>query len=145
MLDSNKGSAIALGILYISIAQEINIPIFGVDLHLHFIASYMDDTQTIKNVEEYSEEVNSVLYRSCKQRVGFTHNEINRYLEQLKLESKPEYFVPCNNTQIIQRLINDMISAYRKEKMDDKAEFLIQLLNILIKLSRNLKYFSLSF
>lgn len=131
LLDSNKGSAIALGILYISIAQEINIPIFGVDLHLHFIASYMDDSQAMKNVEEYSEE--EVLFYIAVVNKGsvFTHNEINRYLEQLKLESKPEFFIPCNNTQIIQRLINDMISAYRKEKLDDKAEFLIQLLKVL--------------
>lgn len=131
LLDSNKGSAIALGILYSSIAQNLNIPIFGVDLHLHFILAYMEDNQEIKNVEDYNED--EVLFYIAVVNKGsvFTHKEVSRYLDQLKLKSKSEYYIPCSNINIIQRLINDMISAYRKEKMDDKAELLIQLLDAL--------------
>ncbi len=131
LLDSNKGSAIALGILYSSVAQNLNIPIFGVDLHLHFILAYMEDNQPIKKVEDYTYD--EVLFYIAVVNKGsvFTHKEVNRYLDQLKLKTKPEYYIPCNNIKIIQRLINDMISAYRKEKMEDKAELLIQLLNAL--------------
>jgi regulator of sirC expression with transglutaminase-like and TPR domain len=131
LLDSNKGSAIALGILYSSIAQNLNIPIFGVDLHLHFILAYMEDNQEMKNVEDYKKD--EVLFYIAVVNKGsvFTHKEVSRYLDQLKIISKPEYYIPCSNIKIIQRLINDMISAYRKEKMDDKAELLIQLLDAL--------------
>ncbi len=131
LLDVNKGSSIALGILYVSVAQMLNIPVFGVDLHLHFIAAYMDDSQPLKSAADYLQD--EVLFYIAVVNKGsvFTHNEIKRYLDQLKLESKPEYFVPCSNTQVIRRLINDMISAFRKEKMDEKAEILIQLLKVL--------------
>lgn len=131
LLDSNKGSSIAIGMLYISLAQQLNIPIFGVDLHLHFIATYMEDNQAIKKAVDYTRE--EVLFYIAVVNKGsvFTHKEIKRYLEQLKIESKPEYFVPCTNKQIILRLMNDMISAYRKEKMDDKAEILIHLMKAL--------------
>ena len=131
LLDSSKGSAIALGILYSSVAQNLNIPIFGVDLHLHFILAYMEDNQPIKNVEDYIYD--EVLFYIAVVNKGsvFAHKEVNRYLDQLKLKTKPEYYIPCNNISIIQRLINDMISAYRKEKMEDKAELLIQLLDAL--------------
>ena len=131
LLDVNKGSSIALGILYVSVAQMLNIPVFGIDLHLHFIAAYMDDSQPLKSAAAYSQD--EVLFYIAVVNKGsvFTHNEIKRYLDQLKLESKPEYFVPCSNTQVIRRLINDMISAFRKEKMDEKAEILIQLLKVL--------------
>ena len=131
LLDVNKGSSIALGILYVSVAQMLNIPVFGVNLHLHFIAAYMDDNQPLKSADNYSQD--EVLFYIAVVNKGsvFTHNEINRYLGQLKLESKPEYYVPCSNKQVIQRLINDMISTFRKEKMDEKAEILIQLLKVL--------------
>lgn len=131
LLDTSKGSSIAMGILYVSIAQKLNVPVFGVDLPLHFIAAYMDDNLPVKKPTDYNQE--EVLFYIAVVNKGsvFTHNEINKYLYQLRLETKPEYFVPCSNTQVIQRLINDMISAFRKENMDDKAEILIRLLKVL--------------
>lgn len=131
VFDSNRGSAIALGIIYSALAQKLDIPVFGVDLYLHFIVAYMDDNRPIKNAAEYQRE--DVLFYIAVANKGsvFTQNEINKYLEQLKLESKPEYFIPCSNIKVIQRLLNETISIYRKEKLDEKAELLIQLLKVL--------------
>ena len=131
LLDSKKGSAIALGILYISIAQSLDIPIFGVDLHHHFALAYMDDTIETKAPSEYT--IEEVLFYIAVVNKGsvFTKNEIRRYVKQMKIEEQPEFFLPCDNVHIIRRLINEMISVYEKEGKHDKSHVLAKLLEAL--------------
>jgi len=131
LLDSKKGSAISLGILYISIAQSLDIPIFGVDLHHHFALAYMDDTIETKAPDEYT--IEEVLFYIAVVNKGsvFTKNEIRRYVKQMKIEEQPEFFLPCDNIHIIRRLINEMISIYEKEGQHDKSHMLAKLLEAL--------------
>ena len=131
LLDSKKGSAISLGILYISIAQSLDIPIFGVDLHHHFALAYMDDTIETKALDEYT--IEEVLFYIAVVNKGsvFTKNEIHRYVKQMKIEEQPEFFLPCDNIHIIRRLINEMISIYEKEGQHDKSHMLAKLLEAL--------------
>lgn len=128
LLDTQKGSATALGILYISIAQSMDIPIFGVDLHHHFVLAYMDDTIEAREPETYSSD--EVLFYIAMINKGsiFTNKDIKRFLKQIEFEEKPEYFLPCSNKQTIRRLIKEMISVYSIEKKHDKARLLNNLL-----------------
>lgn len=128
LLDTQKGSATALGILYISIAQSMDIPIFGVDLHHHFVLAYMDDTIEAREPETYSSD--EVLFYIAMINKGsiFTNKDIKRFLKQIEFEEKPEYFLPCSNKQTIRRLIKEMISVYSIEKKHDKARLLSNLL-----------------
>lgn len=131
MLDTQKGSATALGILYISIAQSMDIPIFGVDLHHHFVLAYMDDTIETREPETYT--VDEVLFYIAMINKGsiFTNKDIKRFLKQIKFEEKPQYFLPCSNNHTIRRLIKELISIYSIEKKPEKAELLNRLLKAL--------------
>lgn len=131
LLDTQKGSATALGILYISIAQSMDIPIFGVDLHHHFVLAYMDDTIETREADNYSEE--DVLFFIAMINKGsiFTKKDIKRFLKQIEFEEKPEYFLPCSNKQTIRRLIKELIGIYTSDKKPEKAEMLSNLLNAL--------------
>lgn len=131
LMDTQKGSAIALGILYVSIAQSMDIPIFGVDLHHHFILAYMDDTFETGDASSYSHD--DVLFYIAMINKGsiFTNKDIKRFLKQVEIEEKPRYFLPCSNKQIIRRLIGEMISVYSINKKQDKTEFLENLLGAL--------------
>lgn len=131
LLDTQKGSATALGILYISIAQSMDIPIFGVDLHHHFVLAYMDDTIETREADNYSEE--DVLFYIAMINKGsiFTKKDIKRFLKQIEFEEKPEYFLPCSNKQTIRRLIKELIGIYTSDKKPEKAEMLSNLLNAL--------------
>ncbi len=131
LLDSRKGSAIALGILYVSLAHKLNIPVFGVDLHQHFVLAYMDDNQPVKLPEKYEEKEVLFYIAVVNKGSAFTKNEIEHYIKQANIQTKPSYFLPCGHLVIIGRMINEMISMYRKDDKDDKAESLIKLLDTL--------------
>lgn len=128
LIDTKTGNAISLGILFVVIARHLDIPVFGVNLPRHFILAYADDTIPAKEADEYRESDILFYLNAMNRGAVFTQNEIELFLKQLKIEPKEEFFLPCNNVTIIKRLIEDMISAYKKENKAEKAEMLEQLL-----------------
>lgn len=131
LVDTKSGNAVTLGILFISVAQHLEIPVFGVNLPRHFVLAYMNDTIPVKAVEDYSEDEVLFYLNAMNRGAVFTQNEIELFLKQMKIDIKDNYFLPCDNKAIIQRLINDMINAYIQENKPEKAETLEQLLSAL--------------
>jgi len=128
LIDTKTGNAISLGILFITIARHLDIPVFGVNLPRHFILAYADDMIPIKDADEYRESDILFYLNAMNRGAVFTQNEIELFIKQLKIEPKEDFFLPCSNITIIKRLIEDMIDAYKKENKADKAEMLEQLL-----------------
>lgn len=131
VMDSHRGNAISLGILYIAVAQKLNIPVFGVDLLKHFILVYMDDSMTIKSAEKYAEEDVLFYINALNKGAVFTKREIKQYIKQMDIQSKEEYYLPGTNIAIVRRFIEEMSSAYAQDNQLKKAEELIGLLKAL--------------
>jgi regulator of sirC expression with transglutaminase-like and TPR domain len=131
VMDSHRGNAISLGILYIAIAQKLNIPVFGVDLLKHFILVYMDDSITIKVAEKYTEDDVLFYINALNKGAVFTKREIKQYINQMDIQSKEEYFLPGTNIVLVKRFIEEMSSAYAQDKQFKKAEEVIGLLKAL--------------
>lgn len=125
LLDTRKGSALSLGMLYIILGQKLGLPIYGVNLPQHFILAYLIDTG-IENPTE-----NDVLFYINPYNKGavFTRREIELFIRQLKVTPEMSFFAPCSNTDIIKRLIGHLIFAYNQLGYPDKIEDLDQLLN----------------
>ncbi len=128
LFDSKTGNALTLGILYMTIAQQLGVPIFGIDLPGHFVLAYMDDSLPLKDIEEFMEDEVLFYLNALNKGAVFTQSEIELYLKQMKLEVNDEYFRPCSNKNIIRRLITEMADTYSLEKMPEKADTLKQLL-----------------
>ena len=125
LLDTKKGSPLALGLLYIIIAQSLKIRIRGVDLPRHFVLAYLDD-QTGRDESEAGSEVLFYINPFNKGAV-FTKNEISLFINQLKLDPKPGYYRPCDNPTILRRLMNELIFIYEQSGNIRKAEDLKEL------------------
>jgi regulator of sirC expression with transglutaminase-like and TPR domain len=125
-LETRKGSALSLGILYIIIAQKLNIPVYGVNLPQHFILAY---------VSELAAEVPSmddVLFYINPFNKGavFTKREIELFIRQLKIDPDRTFFAPCSNIDTIKRLIESLILSYTQLGYPDKIEDLERLLKL---------------
>lgn len=131
LMDTKTGNAITLGIIFIAIAQNLGIPVFGVDLPRHFILAYMDDMIPMKDAEDYRESEILFYLNAMNRGAVFTQNEIELFLKQMKIELNDDYFLPCNNKTIISRLIKELINAYVQENKTEKAKILEQLLSAL--------------
>ena len=126
VLESKKGNPLSLSIIYSVIAQSLKIPVYGVNLPEYFILAYTKDFVKESSRKLYEAEVLFYINAFNKGAV-FSINELNYFIKQLKLEPEKRYFVPCNNVEIIQRLIFSLISSYEKLGYPDKVKELEKL------------------
>ncbi len=123
VLETKRGNQLSLSILYSVIAQKLHIPIFGIDLPNNFILGFMDEFQTLKMLGLDKDERNVLFYINpySKGRI-FDQNEIENYLKSHHLPIRHDYFVPCSNTDILKRLIDNLANAYLKVGEIQKVE-----------------------
>ena len=95
-------------------------PIYGVNLPEHFILCYKDEAVPIKNKEDDS---NILFYINPFSKGDiFNKKEIDNFLVQLKISKEKVYYTPCSNTEMIQRLIRNLMNSYHKLGFMDKVE-----------------------
>jgi len=125
-LETRKGSALSLGMLYIIIAHKLNIPVYGVNLPQHFILAYVSelaaDVPSMEDVLFYINPFNKGAV--------FTKREIELFIQQLKINPDSSFFTPCSNIDIIKRLIGNLIYSYTQLGYPDKIEDLERLLKL---------------
>ncbi len=127
VLERKKGNQISLSIIYSIIAQKLDIPIYGVNLPQHFILAYVDQTK------EYDPDGGILFYiNTFNKGFIFYKRDVDAFLRQLQLQPEPQYYVPCTNTDIVIRILRNLISAYDKAGQTEKVNELNELLDILI-------------
>lgn len=126
VLESKKGNQVSLAILYATVAQRLDIPVYGVNLPQHFILGYTDEQQK-------DQEAGGVLFyiNAFNKGAIFGKHDVDQFLRQLNLEPQPGFYAPCSNTEIIRRVIRNLISAYENQGAAEKVQELRQLQEIL--------------
>lgn len=126
VLETKKGNQISLAIIYSTIAQKLDIPVYGVNLPQHFILGYIDEGKREEN------EFGVLFYINAFNKGAiFGKHDVDQFLRQLNLQPLPGFYAPCSNVEIIRRIIRNLISAYENLGSADKVEELKQLQEIL--------------
>jgi len=126
VLETKKGNQILLASIYSIIAQKLDIPVYGVNLPQHFILAYMDESQQ-------NEMEGGVLFYINAFNKGFIfgRRDVDVFLKQLNLNFDKQFYEPCSNTDIVRRILRNLISSYEHLGTPDKVNELNELLNIL--------------
>jgi regulator of sirC expression with transglutaminase-like and TPR domain len=126
VLETKKGNQISLAIIYSVIAQKLDIPIYGVNLPQHFILAYLDETSK-------TEFESGVLFYINAFNKGFIfgRRDVDMFLKQLNLNTDKQFYEPCTNTDIVRRILRNLISAYENLGSPEKVRELNELLAIL--------------
>lgn len=129
VLDTKKGNPISLSILYMIIGQYLDIPLHGINLPRHFILGYLNDF--FLNDEDINKG-HVLFYINPFSKGGvFSHQEIDYFIKQLELEPNDDFYLPCSNLKVIERVLRNLIYSYEKLGYPDKIEELKQLKDIL--------------
>src|ERR1700749_155212 len=126
VLETKKGNQISLAIIYSIIAQKLDIPVYGVNLPQHFILAYLDESLQ-------SEFESGILFYINAFNKGFLfgRRDVDMFLKQLNLKADKQFYEPCSNTDIIKRVLRNLISAYEHLGSSDKVDELNELLKIM--------------
>ena len=128
VLDTKKGNQISLAIIYATIAQKLDIPVYGVNLPQHFILGFIDESKREEN------EFGVLFYINAFNKGAiFGKHDVDQFLRQLNLQQLPGFYAPCSNVEIIRRIIRNLISAYENLGNPEKVEELKELQDILLK------------
>lgn len=115
VLETKRGNPISLCILYILIAQKLELPIHGVNLPNLFICTYKTEEQQF-----YINAFNKGLI--------FSKPDIENYIHQLHLNQMDLFFEPCTNGDIIKRILRNLIISFDKIGEHQKSDEVKQLL-----------------
>lgn len=131
VLESKKGNPLSLAIVYIILCEKLKIPVLGVNLPEHFILAYLGSpkSQLNEDLEEYKEVMFYI--NPFSKGTIFSKREIDTFLNQLKIAQRPEFYKPCSNVQIVQRLLNNLIFTYEGMGYHQKVEELKALRQII--------------
>lgn len=126
VLETKKGNQISLAIIYSIIAQKLDIPVYGVNLPQHFILAYLDESLQ-------SEFEGGILFYINAFNKGFIfgRRDVDMFLKQLNLKFDKQFYEPCSNTDIIKRVLRNLVSAYEHLGAKDKVAELNELLSII--------------
>jgi regulator of sirC expression with transglutaminase-like and TPR domain len=107
---TRKGNSLALGSLYLAMAQELNLPIHGVNLPNHFILAYCDDEQVLFYINPFNAG-------------GVIHpDEVDDFLSHLDLPVDQQTCGPCSVVDVVRRVISFLGYAFDQQGVQAKGE-----------------------
>lgn len=115
VLDSRKGNPLSLAIIYQVLAEDLDLPLRGVNLPNHFVLAYLDGAVPA----DLRTDARPVLFyvNAFSQGDILGRPEIDEFLQKLNLEKQEHYYRPCSNLDIIRRQLNNLAHSY--EKLND--------------------------
>ena len=126
VLESKKGNQISLAIIYSIVAQKLDIPVYGVNLPQHFILAYVDESL------EYDPKGGVLFYINVFNKGFVFHKrDVDAFLRQLQLKPSPQFYQACSNTDILIRVLRNLISAYENLGQTEKVAEINELLEVL--------------
>ncbi len=105
ILNSRKSNPIGLGLLYLILAEELRLPVFGVCLPNFFTLCFVDTA--VWNSDPTMINAKDILFYINPFNKGslFGVKEILAYLNRMDLPIIDRYFQPCSHIEIINQLL----------------------------------------
>ena len=137
VLETRKGNPLMIGLVYMLIAQKLDLPIFGVNLPQHFVLAYLE--QGSYSGQNKSEDFQQESYRRPLFYINafnmgsvFGKRDVDQFLKMVQVEPKDQFYRACTNTEILLRLFANLESSYRDAEEFHKISE-VQTLQKLIK------------
>lgn len=130
VLETKKGNPLTLSLIYSVIAQQLDIPVYGVNLPNHFVVCYMDKDKIQLMMDEKSKYGVLFYINTYSKGTIFYENDIVQFLAQLKVTPERNHFEPCSNSVMIQRMITNLIASFQQVGNAEKVEELTELRSV---------------
>ncbi len=120
VLETRRGNPLTLCVIYSVVAQQLDMPLYGVNLPEHFILSYQEKSPA--GVYEYTYPEASVLFyvNAFNRGAIFSKKDIEQFLNKLNLKPNKLFFEPCPNEDIIKRSLRNLALSYQKLNETEK-------------------------
>jgi regulator of sirC expression with transglutaminase-like and TPR domain len=129
-LESKKGNAISIGILYLVLCQLLDIPVRAINIPKQFLLGYVDTQHALvhpyahnsEKIKFYIDPLNGQIY---------THKDVENYFKRIAVPPTTSYFRELGNLRIIQFLLQELSNCFDDELNRYKMNELILLAKLL--------------
>jgi len=123
VLERKKSNDITIAIIYLFIAQKLNLPVYGIDFPGNFLLVFLNE----KNNEPmfYINPINKGAI--------VTKKDIEAFLKNHKIKSGNKSLLPCSNIVILKRLLKFLMHSYLKKNDVNNLEDIKHLLMLFKK------------
>jgi len=127
VLETKRGNPLSLCVIYLLVAQRLDLPVFGVNLPNLFVLTYLvkkedDDTAVLP------------FYINCYNRgIILSKADIEHYVGQLGITSQGTFYEPCTHLDIVRRAMRNLQVGFEKLQEPAKVAEVAQLLAILLE------------
>ena len=120
VIETKRGNPLTLCVIYLLVAQRLDLPVFGVNLPNLFVLTYQPDDKPL------------AFYINCYNRgVVLSRADIEHYVGQLGITSQESFYQPCSHLDIVRRAMRNLQVSFERLQEPGKAEEVGQLLAIL--------------
>jgi len=128
VLESKKGNPVSLAILYMILAQKLEMNVYGVKLPQHFVLSLhknpIDDFRSEQEVRS-----SFVFYISpFNKGIIFNRDEVSLYLRKMNIDPEAKHFLPSDNRAVIATLVQSLIACYEYGNETEKVNELTRVM-----------------
>jgi regulator of sirC expression with transglutaminase-like and TPR domain len=132
VIESKKGNAITNGIIYLLMAELLDLPIRAINLPRQFVLAWFSNQALYENdFSALNPTENIKFYIDPNSGAAFSQKDIELYLKRINLPFSTSYFKPMANRRIIQLLLeqfsncfDDPAHAYKKNELLELAQLL---------------------
>ncbi|TAD86339.1 MAG: hypothetical protein EAY75_08760 [Bacteroidetes bacterium] len=132
VIESKKGNAISMGILYLLFAELLDLPVRVINIPRQFVLAWFNP-QALFNHDyggaSYTENIS--FYIDPNTGAAFSHRDIELYFKRIEIPTKPHHFKPLNNKQIVRMLLQQLSACFQKPHSAYKQQELNQLASLL--------------
>ncbi len=109
VLDRRVGIPVTLSVVYLLLAERLDLPLRGTNFPTRFLMKYDSDSEEFF-VDAF--DAGAIL----------DHGECRRFLRGLGIDYHPAYLEPVSNRLIVARMMRNLAEIYRKSEPDLTAE-----------------------
>lgn len=130
VLESKHGNSYTIGVLFLSLCELLDIPIFAVNIPRQFVFAYIDtiyqffsrDGEGIQQIQFFIDPINGMIYN---------RHDVDTYLKKINAGNDESYFSPMLTRAIIHKMMEELSLCYQYRKENDKAYEIQQLMKII--------------
>lgn len=136
VLERKTGNPISLSAIYLSVAQQLGLPVFGVNLPQHFVVGFCKIDERfagVKNVKTVPlDAVEKVIFYINPYSKGqiFTKENVDSFLKVVNVTPLRQFYMPCSVHDIIKRMLRNLHYSFGEAQEKSKQAEVAELMRI---------------
>lgn len=128
VVERKKGNAITLRILYLLLAELVDIPVKAIQVPQQFLMGYVAPSALFNQNYDTGEGASHIkFFVDPNSGVAFSHLDLMNYFNRIGIQPVAQYFKPMDNLQVIQNLLHEFGHCFQTPETQFKRDELYQL------------------